>query len=108
MFFYSSRTRSTPQDWKKAYRTGIKFLLVGIALFSYFLYQAGANDLTFQMLEHEQWKHVGMIAVLGGIFSAIGGILVAITTGLVKKSCPSCGAVASNGAVSCEQCEQEV
>lgn len=86
----------------------MKLLLVGVALISYCLYQAGANDLTFQMLEHEQWKHVGLIAILGGIFSGIGGILVAITTGLVKKSCSSCGAVASFRAVSCEQCGQEV
>lgn len=83
----------------------MKFLLVGIALLSYCLYQAGAHELTFQMLEYEQWRHLGPIAVLGIMFSGIGGMLVAITSGLVKKSCPDCGAIVPFEAISCEQCE---
>ena len=82
----------------------MKFLLVGIALLSYCLYQAGAHDLTFQMLEYEQWRHLGPIAVLGIVFSALGGLLVLITSSLVKKSCPACGAIAKFEAISCEQC----
>lgn len=105
MFIPASRKSLTPADKKKTLRFGMKFLVVGIAILTYCLYQAAVHDLTFRMLEHEEWRQFGPLAVLGIVFSGIGGMLVAIASGLVKKSCPECGAVVPFEAVSCDQCE---